>query len=593
MHDLHLSRFILIDLQQITAKATSTKSKAPASEKAKAAPKKASATKATTTKAAAASSSIQSKKRKVEDDDTDDEPSKKKTKTAATKKNPPAKKITTAKKGVAAKRAASSTTTTKAPAARKIASAKKPTASKGGSKSSSATTSITKKAAGAAKRKASEAADEEPVSKRGGKNMPARVMKKATSAKRAPKKAVAAKKRAAPVNVAAPKAKKFGPVLNIVPTSILDIYVFGEGSSGELGLGAMSYQGKKPIDVKRPRLNHLLAAEDVGVVAVGVGGMHCAVITRDNRILTWGVNDDGALGRETEAGKMVDMKPDGEASDSDSEDEDSGLNPSESEPREVDISHIPEGTKFAKIVACDSATFVVTEEGLVYGWGSFRVSPILLDANKVTNNVKDGDGLLGFRGVKDKQLRPMLIPELKGVVDLAAGTNHVLALTSKGKVFAWGSGESNQLARRVVKRTAHGALIPREFGLRGVTTAIGCGDYHSFAVNKDGTVRAWGLNSYGECLIPKDGPGDNDIITAPTKVVKLKGYNITQIAGGSHHTIALTEEGKVLTWGRMDSEEGGLLPSEYPEGSLYYDESGRARMAVEAVQVPSKFTPSY
>jgi regulator of chromosome condensation len=173
-----------------------------------------------------------------------------------------------------------------------------------------------------------------------------------------------------------PPKKKFGPALNIIPTTKFDVYVCGEGSAGELGLGAMKFQGKGPIDVKRPRLNHLLSAKTVGVVSLTVGGMHCAALTHDNKILTWGVNDQGALGRETSSeGKMKDItKADGSESDSDDDDDDSGLNPSESEPREVDYKHFPEGTMFTGLVASDSATFVITEEGLVYGWGTFRVS---------------------------------------------------------------------------------------------------------------------------------------------------------------------------------------------------------------------------
>ena len=156
--------------------------------------------------------------------------------------------------------------------------------------------------------------------------------------------------------------------------------MFGEGSAGELGLGAFSYEGKKPIDVKRPRLNHLLKADTVGVVAIAVGGMHAAALTHDNKILTWGVNDNGALGREAQAGgKMVSLPEEGgEADDSDSDDDDSGLNPNEAEPREVDPKHFPEGTKFAGLLACDSATFALTEDGSVYGWGTFRVSLLSL-----------------------------------------------------------------------------------------------------------------------------------------------------------------------------------------------------------------------
>jgi regulator of chromosome condensation len=186
-----------------------------------------------------------------------------------------------------------------------------------------------------------------------------------TETKPAPKKA------AAPKKAVAPKLQKPLPEINFAPTQKLQIYVFGEGSAGELGLGAKSADGKKVVDVTRPRLNDRL--EPLGIVQIAVGGMHCAALTADNRIFTWGVNDQGALGRETtQEGKMKDITADDE--DSDSDEEGSGLNPSEAEPREVDSKHFPEGTKFAALFAGDSTTFALTTTGLVYGWGTFRVS---------------------------------------------------------------------------------------------------------------------------------------------------------------------------------------------------------------------------
>ena len=157
----------------------------------------------------------------------------------------------------------------------------------------------------------------------------------------------------------------------------LDIYVFGEGSAGELGLGSSrDDNGKKPVDVKRPRLNHLLPAKTVGVVRLAVGGMHCAALTHDNEILTWGVNDQGALGRETaQKGKMKDVSSE-------------GLNPFEAEPGKIDHKHFPEDTKFAQLVASDSATFVVTDTGLVYGWGTFRVSSWFLQYTTECNTYR-------------------------------------------------------------------------------------------------------------------------------------------------------------------------------------------------------------
>jgi regulator of chromosome condensation len=166
---------------------------------------------------------------------------------------------------------------------------------------------------------------------------------------------------------APPKSTKFLPDINSAATQKLQIYVFGEGSAGELGLGTKSADGKKVVDVRRPRLNGKL--EPLGIVQIAVGGMHCAVLTANNMIFTWGVNDQGALGRETtQEGKMVDVTADDQSGDN------SGLNLSEAEPRVVDSKHFLEDTKFANLYAGDSTTFALTTTGLVYGWGTFRVS---------------------------------------------------------------------------------------------------------------------------------------------------------------------------------------------------------------------------
>lgn len=182
-----------------------------------------------------------------------------------------------------------------------------------------------------------------------------------------------------PKTLASPKAAtKKAPVkrpakakviINHAPVDRLNVYVFGEGSNGELGLGS----AKGSLEVKRPRLNPLLPADSVGVVQVAVGGMHTVVLTNNNRLLTWGINDQSALGRDTSwDGGLKDM--DGDDSDSDSEE--IAVNPHESTPAEVDFTEVPEGTMWTQVVASDSASFALTSDGLVYGWGTFRVSSI-------------------------------------------------------------------------------------------------------------------------------------------------------------------------------------------------------------------------
>ncbi len=112
------------------------------------------------------------------------------------------------------------------------------------------------------------------------------------------------------------------------------------------------------------------------MVQVSLGAMHGVALTRDNRILTWGVNDHGALGRDTSwEGHLVDADANDGGGESDADSDDEGeLNPKESTPTQVDMSAVPADTVFTQVAAADNATFALTCTGRVYGWGAFRVS---------------------------------------------------------------------------------------------------------------------------------------------------------------------------------------------------------------------------
>ena len=150
-------------------------------------------------------------------------------------------------------------------------------------------------------------------------------------------------------------------------TDHLKVFVFGEGGNGELGLGA----SKKSKDVKRPRFNEKLT--NMNVVKIATGGMHVVALTSDNKIVTWGVNDNGALGRETPVATvpMRDMDADDSGSD---DDETGGLNEAEATPTAISDEYFPPDTVFVDVAAGDSCSFALTTEGAVYGWGTFRVS---------------------------------------------------------------------------------------------------------------------------------------------------------------------------------------------------------------------------
>ena len=274
-------------------------------------------------------------------------------KSKVTKKAPakaPAKATTKTEAKAPAKRASKTTAkaATKAPA-------------KAANKTASKTTVSTKVAANTSKKRKAADDEQEEEPKVNGVKRARTATKSATPAPAATKRKAAAKKAPA----------KARTVLNTAPTDRLDIYVFGNGEQSELGLGPDPKTTRK---VRRPRLHPSLDADKVGVVAFSAGGMHTAVLTHDNKIMTWGVNDQGALGRDTawEGGER-DIADDKSDSDSD-EETNEPLNPYESTPSEIDVSALPSSIVWTQLACTDSATFALTDEGLVYGWGTFRVS---------------------------------------------------------------------------------------------------------------------------------------------------------------------------------------------------------------------------
>jgi len=115
------------------------------------------------------------------------------------------------------------------------------------------------------------------------------------------------------------------------------------------------------------------------------------------------------------------------------------------------------------------------------------------------------------------------------VTAIEAGYQDTLALKSDGTVAAFGFntyGEAN---------------VPS--GLNSVT-AIACGDYHDLAVKSDGTIVGWGQNIYGQA----------------TNVVYSPGYgyvpvtNVVAVAAGGYNSIALHADGSVVTWGSYGAQ---------------------------------------
>lgn len=170
------------------------------------------------------------------------------------------------------------------------------------------------------------------------------------------------------------------------------------------------------------------------------------------------------------------------------------------------------------------------------------------------------------------------------MVSIAAGSNHVITLDNKGKVQAWGAPEQNQLARRVILRgMAASSLRPGGVAFkRGVRiTKVCAGAYHSFAIDGDGKVWAWGLNNFGQLGVETDDievGEDGAALLSPTLIEALAGHRVVDIIGGEHHTLAVTDEGKVFTFGRIDASQLGFAKTYYNRENSIYGELNDPRV---------------
>ena len=92
-------------------------------------------------------------------------------------------------------------------------------------------------------------------------------------------------------------------------------------------------------------------------------------------------------------------------------------------------------------------------------------------------------------------------------VDVSSGDDHSMALTRDGGVYTWGAGTDGQLGigpmpviqfRTRTPAPMRFMPMPVRVPDLGEVTAIAAGGRHSLALLKDGTVRAWGYNRYGK-----------------------------------------------------------------------------------------------
>lgn len=258
------------------------------------------------------------------------------------------------------------------------------------------------------------------------------------------------------------------------------------------------------------------------VVDVACGGYGGYALTADGRVHAWGVNARGGLGNTPLAEFEAKAATRG-----------SSLAP----------APVPDLPNITAISASGYGyhAFALAKDGTVYAWGGNAKYQLGIGEWPVINYKTRSAQPTNYMPY------PVRIPDLTGVVALATGDEHALALLGDGTVRGWGFNRFGQVGDGTV--TDRKTPVPVS-GIKNAV-AIAAGSRISGAVLADGTVMTWGFTSgaLGRVAPKPDSPSPT-----PAPVAGVTG--IRGLALAETHALALTSASTVLSWG--DDAHGRL-----------------------------------
>ena len=138
-------------------------------------------------------------------------------------------------------------------------------------------------------------------------------------------------------------------------------------------------------------------------------------------------------------------------------------------------------------------------------------------------------------------------------------------MTEGGGVYTWRRGKFGRLGHG----DAENQLAPRRVPAAGFNNErvvmLAAGAEHTVALSKEGHVFTWGLGRDGQL-----GHGDGEDQQAPRQVEpeRFGGERVVFVAAGGHHTVAVTAGGRLYTWGYGGPGELGHGDPNFVVGSL-------------------------
>ena len=132
-----------------------------------------------------------------------------------------------------------------------------------------------------------------------------------------------------------------------------------------------------------------------------------------------------------------------------------------------------------------------------------------------------------------------------GVSSVSCGKQHSVIISQAG-VYSWGCNKYGQLGLGVSPAQLSMCAVPRHVtGLQDVhVTHVSAGQFHTACTDSSGRVYTWGWGVHGQL-----GHGGVEDASSPTLVTALRRHVVTSVACGYAHTLALTRDGRVYSWG--------------------------------------------
>jgi alpha-tubulin suppressor-like RCC1 family protein/uncharacterized protein YecT (DUF1311 family) len=299
---------------------------------------------------------------------------------------------------------------------------------------------------------------------------------------------------------------------SLVLTASGQLYAFGYNFFGQLGSSANNGMSQaNPM----PTLVTLSGA--IGPVAqVAAGADHSLVLTASGQLYAFGYNFYGQLGSATDG---------------------TTNNPN---PTPTLVTLPGEIGPVTQVAAGDNHSLAVTASGQLYAFGYNDFGELGSATNNGTNNPNPTPTLVGLPG------------EIGPVTQVAAGADHSLAVTASGQLYAFGNNFFGELGSATNSTTNNPNPTPTLVTLPGEVgpvTQVAAGTDHSLAMTASGQLYAFGQNASGQL-----GSSANSGTGTPNptpRLVTLPGEvgPVTQVAAGTDDSLAVTASGQLYAFG--------------------------------------------